>query len=50
MRKKVDNTALDDIYTPSDEAKTEATTAEPKPEETQPESDTSPQSPASKQQ
>jgi len=52
MRKKVDNTALDDIYTPSDEAKTEATTAESKPEETrpQPESDTSPQSPASKQQ
>ncbi|UCF00084.1 MAG: hypothetical protein JSV82_03180 [Planctomycetota bacterium] len=48
MRKRVDDTALDDIYTPSDEAKTKAADVESKPEETQPqpESDTSPQPPA----
>jgi len=37
MRNKVDNTALEDIYTPPDEIETEPTTTESKPEETQPE-------------
>jgi predicted PurR-regulated permease PerM len=35
MRNKVDNTALEDIYTPPDEAEPEPTTTESKPEETQ---------------
>jgi len=37
MRKAVDNTALEDVYTPVEETKTEPT--EPKPEETPPESE-----------
>jgi len=39
MRNKVDNTALEDIYTPPDEAEREPTTTESNPEETQPESE-----------
>jgi len=39
MRNKVDNTALEDIYTPPDEIETEPTTTESKPEETQPPSE-----------
>lgn len=51
MRKQVDNTALDDIYTPpADETKSELTAIESKPDELQPESDTSPPSPVSEQQ
>jgi len=50
MRKQVDNTALDDIYTPADETKSESTTIESKPDESQPESDISPPSSASEQQ
>jgi len=38
MRNKVDNTALDDIYTPSVEVETEPTTIESRPEEAEPES------------
>jgi hypothetical protein len=46
MRNKVDNTALEDIYTPPDEAEPEPTTIESKPEETepQPESEAPPDS------
>ena len=40
MRNKVDNTALEEIYTPFEEAKTEPTPTEPKPEEAPPESET----------
>lgn len=35
MRKNVDNTALDDVYTPSEEIETEPITTKPKSEETQ---------------
>jgi len=38
MRNKVDNTALEDIYTPTEEAKTEPTPTEPEPKEAEPES------------
>jgi hypothetical protein len=38
MRNKVDNTALDDIYTLSVEVETEPTTIEARPEEAEPES------------
>lgn len=41
MRNKVDNTALEDIYTHLDDAKTEPSTTEPEPEETQPDSSSS---------
>ena len=36
MRKRVDSTALEDIFSPVKEAKTEPTTTESKPEESQP--------------
>jgi hypothetical protein len=46
MRKKVDNTALEDIYTQLDEAEIEPTTTESQPEQTssQPESESQPES------
>ena len=46
MRNKVDNTALDDVYTYSEEAKAESATPVSEPEETEPqsESETQPQS------
>jgi len=47
MRNRVDNTALDDVYTPLEEVKTEPTTAESKPEEAEPESETQPDSSSS---
>ncbi len=47
MRNKVDNTALDDIYTPPDEVETEPTTTESKPEETQPQPESEAQSDSS---
>ena len=50
MRKQVDNTALDDIYTPADETKSDSTTIESEPDEVPPESDTSSQSSALGQQ
>jgi hypothetical protein len=37
MRNKVDNTALDDVYTYSEEARAEPAAPEPEPEETEPE-------------
>jgi hypothetical protein len=37
MRNRVDNTALEDVYTPFEEVKTEPTITESEPEETQPE-------------
>ena len=47
MRNKVDNTALDDIYTPPDEVETEPATTESKPEETQPQPESEAQSDSS---
>jgi len=47
MRNKVDNTALDDIYTPPDEIETEPATTESKPEETQPQPESEAQSDSS---
>ncbi len=46
MRKQVDNTALEDIYTPVEEAKSDSATVEPKSDE----SDKSAESPACEQQ
>jgi len=46
MRNKVDNTALDDIYTYLDEAEIEPTTTEPESEEKQPESESEAQPPS----
>ncbi len=40
MRNKVDDTALEDIYTPTDETETEPTTTESQPQEAQSESET----------
>jgi len=39
MRNKVDDTALEDIYTPPDEVETEPTTTESQPQEAQPQSE-----------
>ncbi len=47
MRNRVDNTALEDVYTPLEEVKTEPTTAESKPEEAEPGSETQPDSSSS---
>jgi len=47
MRNKVDNTALEDIYTPPDEVETEPTTTESKPERTQPQPESEAQSDSS---
>ncbi len=47
MRNKVDNTALDDIYTPSDEVETEPVTTESKPQETEPQPESEAQSDSS---
>jgi hypothetical protein len=47
MRNKVDDTALEDIYTPGDEAETEPTTTESRPEETQPQPESEAQSDSS---
>jgi len=44
LRSRVDNTALEDIYTPFEEAKTEPTMPESEPEETQPEPEPEPES------
>ncbi|MHC4596889.1 MAG: hypothetical protein ACYS9C_17375 [Planctomycetota bacterium] len=44
MRNKVDNTALEDIYTPPDEVETEPGTTESKPERTQPQPESEAQS------
>ncbi|MHC4556914.1 MAG: hypothetical protein ACYTFW_05660 [Planctomycetota bacterium] len=51
MRKKVDNTALDDIYTHFDESEIEVTTTESQPEQAQqrPESESQPDSSSSQQ-
>ena len=40
MRNKVDNTALEDVYIPSEEVETEPAATESKPEEAEPESET----------
>jgi hypothetical protein len=50
MRKQVDNTALEDIYTLVEEAKSDSTTVESRPDEAQPESDASSESSALEQQ
>ena len=58
MRKKVDNTALEDVYSPFEDVDTEPTPTESKPEEaepeskpeTQPESETEPEASSSKEQ
>ena len=47
MRNRVDNTALDDIYTPFEDVETEPATTESRSEELQPESETQPDSPSS---
>jgi len=47
MRNKVDDTALEDIYTPPDEVETEPTTTEPQPQEAQPQSESEAQSDSS---
>jgi len=46
MRKAVDNTALEDVYTPAEEAKAEPTTTEPEPEKAQPQSQPEAQGPS----
>jgi hypothetical protein len=47
MRNKVDDTALEDIYTPSDEVEIEPTTTESQPQEAQPQSESEAQSDSS---
>lgn len=44
MRNKVDNTALDDVYTYTEETKAEPAAPEPEPEETEPQSESKTQS------